>query len=173
MSDDETDEPSIGQSLSNLSLDPSDEKDLENDLLNHVLLPRFLPHTKHTESYEHELELLQRMVELIEVQDEWIPTSTIEMLRNLNYIQADCLPETIFEQINALTPGNTFAMFVKCQNCVFVIYMPPTDIKKPNETTTVILATFPGNFDPKIINKTIDDFEVNKISGFSSFLLTK
>lgn len=155
--------PSMAQSLSNLNLEQEDEKDLENHLLNHVFLPRFLPQTKHNESYEHELVLIQRMVELIDVQDEWIPTATIEMLRNLKNIQEECLPEHIFEQINALTPGKTFAMFVMSQNCMFVIHMPSNDARKePNETTTVIVATFPGNFDPKIINTTIGDYEVSE-----------
>lgn len=142
-----------------INLESDNEINLEIDLINHVVLPRYLPQV--TQSYEHELQLLQRMVELIEVQDEWIPKETIEVLRNMMDIQVNCLPVTISEQINALTPGKTFAMYVKNQNCMFVIYMPANEIEKPNEATTVIVATFPSDVDPKFINRTIDDFEVS------------
>lgn len=160
MSDDETPELSIRQSLMNLSLESIYETNLENDLLIHVLLPRSLPQYKRDKSYEHGLELMQRMVGLIELQGERIPQATIEMLRNMLYVQADYLPETICEQINALTPGKTFAMFVNSQNCVFVIYMPANECEEPNEATTVIVATFFSNVDRKRINRTMNDFEV-------------
>lgn len=162
MADDEMSEAAMRQSLENVALEPNDDLDLENDLLNHVLLPRFLPQTKQNNLYDLELDLLSRMVELIETQDEWIPNSTVKMFTNVYRVQAECQPETIFNQINNIKPGGTFALFVRGQNCVFVIYMPSTDDnKQPDDSTTVIVATFPGNLDPKDINKNIGDFEVS------------
>lgn len=136
------------------------DENFESDLLNHVLLPRFLPQMRDRKLYDHGVELLQRMVDLIGVEDELIPISTIEMMRTLNKIQTNCVPEAISEEINALTPGKTFAMFVKRQNCAIVIYMPPQEINEPNEETTLIVATFHGSYSPKLVNETVDDFEV-------------
>lgn len=154
-------ELSIEQSLDDLALDPNQDQNLEHELLNHVLLPRYLPQIKQGDLYEHELELLSRMVDVVAVQDEWIPINTVDMLCNLYRVHADCLPETIFKHINALKPGKTFAMFIKGQNCMLVIYMPPTkNNEQPNESTSVILSTFPGNLNPKDINRNTGDFEV-------------
>lgn len=164
MEEDQESETSIEDLVSNLNIESRDEeKNLEAELLNHVLLPRFLPQMKHNESYEHELELLQRMVDVVELHDEWIPEQTIDTLRHMSLIQTDCSAETIYERINSLTPGKTFAMFVKDQNCMFVIYMPANDSTEMTDGTKmkwVIVATFPGNFDCKDINRTIGDYEV-------------
>lgn len=162
MADDEMSEASLRQSLENLSLEPNEDLNLENDLLDHVLLPRLLPQTKGNNLHDLELDLLLRMVELVEVQDEWIPAPTVKMFQNLYLVQAECQPEMIFEQINDLKPGGTFALFVKGQNCVFVVHMPLTDDnEQPDDLTTVIVATFPGSMDPKDINKNFGDFEVS------------
>lgn len=154
----------LRQSLENLTLEPNEDLNLENDLLDHVLLPRLLPQTKRNNLHDLELDLLSRMAELVEVQDEWIPAPTVKMFENLYHVQAECQPETIFEQINDLKPGGTFALFVKGQNCVFVVYMPLTDDNdqpEPDDLTTVIVATFPGSMDPKDIYKNFGDFEVS------------
>lgn len=149
----------IEQPLNQLVLSSNEDLNLEYELLNHVLLPRFLPQTKRSDLYEQELELLSRMFEIIRLQNEWIPSQTIDMFQKFNHIQSDCFPETIFKYINELTPNNLFAMYLKEQNCVFSIYMLDDD-KEISESTTVIVATFPGNLDATSINKDIGDFEV-------------
>lgn len=151
---------SVGQSLENLTLDPDEDLNLENDLLHHVFLPRFLPQRKQNNLNELEIDLLSRMVELVEVKEEFIPKPTVNMFINFYNIQADCQPATICNQINRLKPGDTFAMFVSGQNCMFVIYMPTNNQEEPDESATVIVATYPGNLDFKDIYRNIGDFEV-------------
>lgn len=152
---------SVGLSLENLTLDPDEDENLENGLLHHVLLPRFLPHQKQNILYDMEMELLSRMVDLVDVKEDWIPKPTVEMFKSFYNVQADCQPATISGQINRLQPGDTFAMFVNNQNCMFVIYMPSTDDNiEPGDSTTVIVATSPGNLNSNGIYSNIGDLEV-------------
>lgn len=156
------DEALMRQELESLELNSNEELNLDYEMLNHVVLPRHLPQTKRTDLFEIEMNFLLRFADMIEDQEEWIPSLTVNMFIDLKcLIYADFSPDIIFELINELKPGGTFAMFLNGQNCMFIIYMPFTeDNKQPDASTTVIVATFPASLGGKYIYRTFGGLEV-------------
>lgn len=88
-----------------------------------------------------------------------IPDQTVKLFQSLRTIHDESIPSagTIRTEINALRPGYSFAMFVRRQNCMFIIHAP-TKNGVPND---VIVATFPGNLHPNEVYQSDSDIEVN------------
>lgn len=139
----------------------SEENDLSNGLLNHILLPRFLPQQLSENLCYQELELLSRFVNEVELLNEWIPSATIDVLRKFLNVQRNVSADTIYYAINNLKPGQTFSILIRGQNCMLMIYMPDCN-KVPVESTPVIVATFASGSPPdgSSINNNIGDLEV-------------
>lgn len=136
-------------------------------LLYHVLLPRYLPQEKPKNFHGIELQLLTQMVDNVVDLSEFIPSKTVGLLKSLKKIQFDCNAEVVAAEVNALRPGDTFAMFVRRQNCGFMIYALPEERIDAEHPTDVIVATFPGNLHPNEVYNHASDIEVtvfNKIS---------
>lgn len=137
--------------------EPTFQEKHEN-LMNHVILPRYLPQMKSLE--EHDLQLMSLMVE--NVNDKtfsgFIPPNTLKMIRGVAHVHRTLNQEIVSNEIGQLKPGETFAMFVRRQNCAVMIHMP-TDINQ-NQSDHVIIATFPGNFHPKYLHACESDVEV-------------
>lgn len=57
--------------------------------------------------------------------------------------------------------GDTFAMYVRRQNCAVMIHVPANEMVSVDETKNVIVSTFPGNLHPREIYRHIGDIEVN------------
>lgn len=138
-----------------------DSQEVQDTLLTHIILPRFLPQQK--PRFYHELDLMSRIVDTVENLDEWIPSKTVELMQKLRRVHFECTPQVISEEINALRPGDTFAMFVRRQNCAFMIHKPSNGMVKVEDeiASNVIVATFPGNLHPGEIYKHDSDIEVN------------
>lgn len=148
---------SITNQLSNLRIQPDDTKIHEN-LLDHVLLPRYLSSEKLT--HFHEVTLLSYMIETLKDFSD-SPPNTLKMFESLARVHRQRSAEIISKEINELQPGNTFAMFVRRQNCCFMVHMPITNVQiKPNDETTVIVSTFPGSIHPREIYGNPSDLEV-------------
>lgn len=126
-------------------------------LLNHVVLQRFLPLTKSQHTHNEDLALMSYMIDNV-VQNEFllkkVPENTVKMLRGLNVLHKTLTPEVVSGQISTLKPGETFAMFVRRQNCALMIHMPVI------ESDRVIVATFPGNLHPKYVFSKNCDIQV-------------
>lgn len=129
---------------------------LEN-LLNHIVLPRYLPQNRSPEYITEELELLKRMVENVESLSEVIPINTLQMMRSLADVHLKPYPKTIKRNISNLQSGGTFAMFVRSQNCALLIYMMP---EAPADSDNIVVATFPGKLHPKEVYGNPSDLEV-------------
>lgn len=59
--------------------------------------------------------------------------------------------------------GDTFAMFIRHQNCAIMIHVPANElINTADEPENVIVATFPGSLHPRDIyeNENSSDLEV-------------
>lgn len=141
------------------------QQQLHDMLLHHVILPRFLPQEKSKYFHQTELQLMHQMVEnVINLVDE-IPLPTVKLFRSFWAIHNEPIPNqtTISTEINALRPGHSFGMFVRRQNCMFVIHAPPNHDEKAANTAPaeVIVATFPGNLHPDEVYKYDSDVEVN------------
>lgn len=134
-------------------------------LLQHVILPRFLPQKKSSHLHSTELQLMIEMVLNVVNLSGKIPKQTVELFKSFWKIHKELIPNpsTVSAQINALQPGHTFAMFVRRQNCMFVVHAPPTaDVKSANTAPQeVIVATFPGNLHPDEVYNVDSDIEVN------------
>lgn len=132
-------------------------------LLDHIILPRVLPQSRHRNLLRHELLLLRRMVDTIDNCSKWIPNATADLFHSMKRVH--CSPskvEVIHTEINALRPGGTFAMFVRKQNCGFMIHMPKEqDYSKSDTPNTVIVSTFPGNLHPREVYSHPSDLEVS------------
>lgn len=126
---------------------------LREDLLKHVLLPRVLPQEKSANLHGDEMNLMSVMVDNVERMAEYLPKNTVGMFQRLRRIQQMRTGECIANEIKALQPGETFAMFVRRQNCAFMVHKTATG-------KDVIVATFPGNLHPKEVYGHRSDIEV-------------
>lgn len=132
--------------------DASDQEKHET-LLTHVVLPRHLPQTKSHYIHDEDVALMSCMVDNVlqnEVLLKIVPPNTVKMLRNLRELHKTLTTEVIAKQLSALAPGETFAMFVRRQNCALMIHMPL------NQSDRVVAATFPGNLHPKYFRDNND-----------------
>lgn len=133
---------------------------MEN-LMNHIVLPRYLPQNRSPNFALEELELLKRMVATVESLSDEIPINTMQMMRSLADVHLKPYPKTIRKNIGELQPGGTFAMFVRSQNCALLIHMLPDEA--PTDSENIIVATFPGKLHPKEVYGNPSDLEVCKI----------
>lgn len=139
---------------------------LSENLLNHVLLPRFIPNTANINFHLQESNLLIRMSESVKNLSKWLPSSTVRMIKSFELVQQMRTPDVITDKINKLKPGETFAMYVRCQNTVFMCHMPAHQSNDSNEITPVIVATFPGRIGVKQIYSHAMDLEVTMHTQF-------
>lgn len=130
-------------------------------LLNHIVLPRYLPQSKSRHFHQTELKLLNEMVENVVNLSQKIPPKTVQLFEKMRKIHHERTPSNISKEINALQPGDSFAMFVRRQNCVFLIYAPPDENIVAGQPQNVIVSTFPGNLHPKEVYKCDSDMEVS------------
>lgn len=138
---------------------PQQKQDM---LLQHVILPRLLPQQKSRHLHQIELQLMQNMTENILKLREKIPSETVELFANFWKIHDEAIPKqsAVMARIKALRSGKSFAMFVRRQNCMFVIHAPRT--KNAEVPEEVIIATFPGNLHPDEVYHYDSDIEVNE-----------
>lgn len=129
-------------------------------LLKHIILPRYLPQFKSRHFHQTELRLLNGMVENVVKLSEKIPSKTVQLFEKLQKVHHERTPSNISSEINSLQPGDTFAMFVRRQNCVFIIYAPPDENVRYGKPKNVIVATFPGNLHPNEVYHCDSDMEV-------------
>lgn len=139
----------------------ANEQKKHEALMNHVILPRYLPQNKSTDLHGEELALLSSMVNNIERLKKWIPTNTVKMFESLNRVHRTRMSSVVSKEIRDLTPGKTFAMFVRRQNCAIMIHMPTSGDINSNQSNRVIVSTFPGNLHPKYIYAVESDIEVS------------
>lgn len=132
---------------------------LEN-ILNHIILPRNFPQERSPNFVTEELELLKRMLKNVESLSEDIPMNTLQMMQTLADFHLKTCPKTIKRNINNLQPGETFAMFVRSQNCALMIHMLP---EAPADSENIVVATFPGKVHPKEVYDNPSDLEVCKL----------
>lgn len=128
-------------------------------------MPRVLPEGYPENFEEHELDLLSRLFETVEKYSYSIPKRTVNFFQSLHRIHMNLNAENVFNEINALQPGEMFGIFVRRQNTAFMIHVPKIHNKlKKDQTVTV--ATFPGNVHPKEIYAASSDLEVKNILFF-------
>lgn len=129
----------------------------EDVLLHHVILPRVLPQKKTPRLYETEFNLMKIMVTNVKNLAQYIPSKTVELFERLHRVHMMCTKENISEEIKALQPGDTFAMFVRLQHTGLMIHVPSTE--NVNNVQNVIVSTIP-NLHPVEIYSHESDFEV-------------
>lgn len=133
-------------------------------LLQHVILPRYLPQKKSIHFHPTELQLMNEMVQNVVNFSGKIPSQTVKLFANLWETHNESIPNptTVTTQINALQSGHSFAMFVRRQNCMFVVHAPANHENAANTAPQkVIVATFPGNLHPDEVYNHDSDIEVN------------
>lgn len=133
------------------------KKHKEDELLEHIILPRVLPQEKSLKLYETELDLMKKMVENVENMANVIPSKTVEFFQRLHRVHMTCSKENVSCEINTLCPGDTFAMFVRFQHTAIMIHVPSNE--RINDVKNVIVSTIP-TLHPGEIYKHDSDFEV-------------
>lgn len=126
----------------------------ENEfILNHVVLPRFLPQKK--QNYSDQLKIVNRMVQNVMSMRSSLPANTVKLFQQFKNVHLDSTDDTlkskISNEIRSLRRDDTFAMFVRRQNCTLIIH------KKPDG---LILATFHGDVKPSEVYSHDSDLEV-------------
>lgn len=143
---------------------PKTIQNIYEELLYHIVLPRVLPQNKSTNSEQHELALLSRFTDAIRGLKKWISAETVRLFDSFERIHVTRTPESISNEIKELRPGQSFVMFVRRQNCGFMIHMPN------DENESVVVCTFPGNLHPKnIYDPQAIDFQVKQKKSFASY----
>lgn len=139
-------------------MDEDVERDEHEFILNHVILPRYLPPEK--PGYVKQLKLMSSIIQTI-IDTPILPRKTIDLFVQLKRLHidttADNFSATLKNEIKTLLPGETFAMFVRRQNCTLLIH------QKEN---SVILATFRGDMKSSDVYGHDSDIEVKKNSLF-------
>lgn len=145
-----------------IELTPMQKQDI---LLNHIILPHFLPQSNSPNFHQSELQLFDEMYKNVIHLIKYIPWRTVELFKSMHKIHhkpisTDILKENILMEINALQSGDTFATFVRRQNCTFIIYVPPNENIVYGKPENAIVATFPGRLHPNEVYKCDGDIEV-------------
>ena len=130
---------------------------LHENLFRHIVLPRYMLPQRTPDFLSDELELLTRMAESVEQFADCVPANTLKMIRSLAKVHSNLTANVIMEEINGLQPGETFAMFVRYQNCAIIIHMLPN---VPADDNNIVVATFLGKVHPKEIYENPSDLEV-------------
>lgn len=139
---------------------PTDQQ-WQDMLLNHIILPRILPQSKSRHFHQTELNILDEMVKCVEMLSEHIPSETVRLFRRMKNVHFNLSPNNVANEINGLRTGDSFAMFVRRQNCTFMIHAPKDNNQINQVPHTVIVATFPGNLHPNEVYEHDSDIEVN------------
>lgn len=139
---------------------------LIENLLNHILLPRHIPNNATDDFGDQEHAFLELMWEAVHHSAKWLPPNAVAMFTSFFNVQHMSMAADIHRAINSLRPGRTFAMYVQCQNVVFMCHMPaqPKTNGEPDEETPVIVATFPGRVSAREIYSQPMDLEVSSSS---------
>lgn len=130
----------------------------EDVRLHHVLLPRVLPQEKSNRLFETELDLLNQMVETVEELVVSLSPKTVKLFQSMRRIHTERTPPVVSDEINALGPDDTFAMFVRFQHTAIMIHVPSDE--KTNNIQNAIVATIPGNFHPDEVHQHGSDMQV-------------
>lgn len=146
------------------------------NLLNHILLPRFISANAQKELFGQEISLLSRLCETVTAASKWLPTSTVDLIKSFERVhQSNESEETIYDELNKLKPGQTFAMFVRQRNTVFMCHMPTIRGKRmaADKLQSVNIATFEGQIDPKDIYSNPMDSMVcrSRFEAFNAFII--
>lgn len=130
-------------------------------LLNHVILPRSLPIELPQNALNEEKVLISRMTEAVISCAGWIPDRIVCNFQRFKRTHGDLTGKTVSRQIDALEPGDTFAVLVKRQQCVFIVHMPLSE-RDADGIKMVQIGTFPSAATPKEIYKCSGDLQVCK-----------
>lgn len=133
-------------------MDEDAEIDENEFILNHVVLPRYLPPEQMT--YAKQLELAKLFVKNI-LDTPQTPEETIKFFKQFERVHQDvsanALIPILSEELESLQPNDTLAMIVHRQNCTLLIKKREDD---------VILATFRCDIDANEIYSHESDLEV-------------
>lgn len=137
-----------------------DDSDVEVDnefMLNHVVLPRYLPEKR--PQYPQQLALISELLKAISYLNDWIPPKTVEFFKRFEKLHSNGTSTSsslIREQIDSLGADDTFAMFVRRQYCTIIIHK----LSENDGLNDVVVATFPGDLSSSQIYKHESDIEV-------------
>lgn len=138
------------------------KKQTYESLLNHVILPRALPNELSENAIHEEKILISRMTDAIVSCAGWIPGRVVQNFQRFRRTHSDLTAKTVSRQIDTLEPGDTFAVLVKRQQCVFMVHMPLSERRHTNGTRLVQIGTFPSAAFPKDIYKCSSDLQVSE-----------
>lgn len=147
-----------------MSSDELDSEDTPKDMnfielqLRHILLPRYLPRMDYS-SYNIGLEIMNQMLKTVQSLADDLPPKSVEILEKLQNIHNNFTPQTILQNINALRPGDSLAIFMEHQDCAIMFRIPPTE--NSNNIENVIVASFPGSLNP---NELYEHYEGVKVT---------
>lgn len=124
--------------------------------LNHIVLPRYLP--QKNQDYTDQLQLVSRMLKNV-LATKTLPTNTIRLFNQLKRIYVDTkdemLKDALSKEIKSLRSNDTFAMFVRQQNCTLIVH---------KKAKSVILATFHSDVKPSEVYDHDSDLEVSNFN---------
>lgn len=120
-------------------------KHKEDVQLHYVLLPRVLPQEK-GDLYQVEHDLMTLFVRNVEDIAASLPSKTVKLFQSLQKVHKVRTSVIVSTEIKALGPGDTFAMFVRFQHSMIVIYVPSDE--NLDDIKNAIVATIPGSLHP-------------------------
>lgn len=132
------------------------DKKTHKTMITHCLWPRVLPYYQHFEFEKYEISMCELMCDVLDALSNRniISDSTVKMVKSLHNIQSSMAPDIILREINELKCGEMTAMYVKNQNCCFMVHMPDVeDMQEDAEKKDVIVSSFPVSLGSSVISQ--------------------
>lgn len=133
------------------------------NLLNHIVLPRFISAEAGVDAFAQEMTLLSRLNESVRGSLAWMPANTARLLASFERVhQSTESEDAIHAELNGLRPGATFAMYVRRRNTVFMCHMPAR--RATDGSVPVVVATFAGQVDAQDVYTSAMDLMVSYLA---------
>lgn len=145
-------------------------KDTHKQMVTHVVWPSFLPQRKPIELDEHEICLVELMVDIVDwFEREQILSQTMcRLIQSLHNVKTSMRPDVISREFSQQQPGEMKSIYIDGQNCCLFVYMPP--ISEHCHVKQLMISTFPLSVNAEqISNYTSSDVKVNQEKKNSVF----
>lgn len=132
------------------------DKKTHKSMVTHVVLPRSLPNYLNHEMFDkQEISLLELMCDVLDAltNANILNNQTTKMIKSLHNIRTSLAPEIIVQEINRLKSGDTMAIYVKNQNCCFMVHMPIQNVPENTGKKNVIVSSFTVSLSSNVIYK--------------------
>lgn len=130
-------------------------------MVEHVFLPRKLsPSFNPLKVVDHESSMLALLSDVVNHLASILPKEARQLINMMAELQLDSELniENVSQAIKALQPGNMLGLYIRQQNCGWLLYSPPEAASKQ-----VVVSTFPASLPNEVICDSPNDVQVSHL----------